>query len=106
MYTSPEKLQEKQDKLKTLSFQITSKKNLHARDLKFFQQTDDCPTCGQHIDAEFKQDKISTYQDSVDEMSNALEKLDVELGSLKMSIDNIVSLSEQIQEKENTILES
>ena len=32
-------------------------------------------------------------------MSNALEKLDVELGSLKMSIDNIVSLSEQIQEK-------
>ena len=99
MYTSPEKLQEKQDKLKTLSFQITSKKNLHTRDLKFFQQTDDCPTCGQHIDAEFKQDKISTYQDSVDEMSNALEKLDVELESLKTNIDNIVSLSEQIQEK-------
>ena len=38
MYTSPEKLQEKQDKLKTLSFQITSKKNLHARDLKFFSR--------------------------------------------------------------------
>ena len=99
MYTCPEKLHEKQDKLKTLSFQITSKKNLHTRDLKFFQQTDDCPTCGQHIDTEFKQDKISTYQDSVDEMKNALEKLDVELGSLKKSIDNIVSLSEQIQEK-------
>lgn len=99
MYISPEKLHEKHDKLKSLSFQITSKKNLHNRDLKFFQQTDDCPTCGQHIDSSFKEEKISTYRDSVDEMVNALEKLDVELSSLKTNIDNIVSLADQIQEK-------
>lgn len=99
LYTTPEKLQEKFDKLQTLSFQITSKKNLHTRDLKFFQQTDDCPTCGQHIDSEFKQEKITTYQDNVDEMTNALEKLDVDITKLRSDLNNLSSLAEQIQEK-------
>ena len=44
----------KRDKLKDVQFSIKDKHNRSTNLITFFEENDDCPTCEQHIDEEFK----------------------------------------------------
>ena len=45
----------------------------------FFEENDECPTCEQHIDEEFKKEKIKQNQTSVKELDDGLNKLSDEM---------------------------
>lgn len=66
---------EKLKQLGTLKGKLAQRISTTKRDLKFFSENSVCPTCTQHIDEEFKQNKISEYQTTADELTEAFQEL-------------------------------
>jgi DNA repair exonuclease SbcCD ATPase subunit len=66
---------EKLKQLGTLKGKLAQRISTTKRDLKFFSENSVCPTCTQHIDEEFKQNKISEYQTTADELTGAFQEL-------------------------------
>ena len=53
------KIIEQFDKLNDLNSQLKTKHRSHKRLIKFFEENEDCPTCQQHIDEDYKDTMIS-----------------------------------------------
>lgn len=73
---------------------------------EFFDNNDSCPTCGQHINDEFKKEKISKDEEKVKEISSALLKLEDKISEVEQELKNkndalnvISSLMNSIQMK-------
>tara|TARA_Y100000592_G_C5466661_1_gene317135 strand:+ start:897 stop:2615 length:1719 start_codon:yes stop_codon:yes gene_type:complete len=57
-----------------LSQKLLTEKSTH----KFFCEEDSCPTCSQHIDHDFKSEKINKTESKITELQEAVDKLDEE----------------------------
>lgn len=68
------------------------------RDIKFFQDNDHCPTCDQDIDASIKGAKITEGKNKVDEVTDALDKLQTELDKENQRLLDIGEVNKEIQE--------
>ena len=68
------------------------------RDIKFFQDNDHCPTCDQDIDESIKGAKITEGKNKVDEVTDALDKLQVELNKENQRLLDIGEVNKEIQE--------
>lgn len=91
-----DKIRNKIRKLDTLSAQIDSKLSKLQKDLTFFSDHDDCPTCRQGIDHEHKQDIIQRDTSQIDEIQAGKVKLQEEYGVLSARIAEISKVQEQI----------
>ena len=63
------------NKLCDIRSTLTEKKNNNSRMVDFFESNDDCPTCEQHIDENFKEEVIMEKEKEVTKFSDALEEL-------------------------------
>ena len=68
------------------------------RDIKFFQDNDHCPTCDQDIDESIKGAKITEGKNKVDEVTDALDKLQIELDKENQRLLDIGEVNKEIQE--------
>ena len=68
------------------------------RDIKFFQDNDHCPTCDQDIDESIKSAKITEGKNKVDEVTDALDKLQTELDKENQRLLDIGEVNKEIQE--------
>jgi DNA repair exonuclease SbcCD ATPase subunit len=121
---SENKYQKYLNKLETLDGKMQSSITKTEREIEFYSDTDNCPTCKQNIDDEFKkgkiiekQKKIKTLQDSLTELKSEIEKTEknvqrnVELvhslGVIQQKISklqsDISSIDKYIQKVENDI---
>ena len=71
----------------------------HRRDLDFFHNTDECPTCQQGIEHDHKELMTQRDEDKISELEGALKELDTQYSE----VEKLVS---QIQELDNKIMES
>jgi DNA repair exonuclease SbcCD ATPase subunit len=62
-------------KLTTLKGKIQQKFSTHQKEHQFFSENESCPTCGQHIDAELKQEKISKIMNSITELNKGFDEI-------------------------------
>ena len=62
-------------KLGTLKGKVSNKVSTATTDLKFFKENTVCPTCTQHIEEEFRLNKVVDAQTKLDELSNGLDDL-------------------------------
>ena len=77
-------------------------KKLH-KDKRFFENNENCPTCEQDINEQFKKNKLGDLSDDLDEMNDGLVKLESEIDKVCLRLEEISSCNKKIQAEENEI---
>lgn len=90
------KTENKLDKLSVLSTQIDSKLSKLKKDVKFFEENDDCPTCRQGIEHTHKEVIISKNVDQITEVEEGRQKIITELEIVNEALVAIAELNKQI----------
>lgn len=98
-----DKISKKKTKLIELESQLETKiKNLR-REIKFFHDHDNCPTCKQGIDHDFKNKTIETRDGKTKEINEALSTLEQEILNVNSRIEEITKINSQITLLNSTI---
>ena len=96
--------EKKQEKLKQIRATLSEKVATHEKIKTFFVENEDCPTCEQHIDENFKENMIAKKDEEKEELEEGLSKLKTVLDEVfdrvgeikkttKIISDNQVSLA-------------
>ena len=83
-------------KIQQLYDNLTDKKIKLANDISFYHDNDNCPTCKQNLQVEFKSHKIDEKNEQVNEIDQAFIKLDEERESALARETEINQTQEQI----------
>ena len=67
-------------------------------ELKFYEQNDHCPTCTQEISLEIKETKINDNNQKIQDVVDALEKLQIELDKENQRLLDIHEINSEIKE--------
>jgi len=68
-------VKKKLSEIQEIDNELKTKFNRLSKEIKFFEQHDDCPTCKQGIEVEFKQDTVDQHKSEINKIKNAREKL-------------------------------
>ena len=98
-----ELLTDRQQSFKLLGNQISSNIRKMKKDVKFFEDNDDCPTCGQKLDENHTEHIVEEKTSKLKESVSGLENLEKEMEGVNKSIENISEILNQAKEKEMDI---
>lgn len=90
--TSNISFKEKHKKLISLQSKIETNLKRHEKDVSFYETNDDCPTCRQAIDKEFKNQILTNTKTKVDELKEGFSSITREIDICIEQIDNIEKL--------------
>ena len=91
-----EKVRSKLNQLTNLEDKIKDKVKTLKRDIQFFDTHDDCPTCNQAIDEDFKAKVIDEKEDKLEECEAGFAPLEKELDTTQQEINHIVDVYKKI----------
>ena len=91
------KIIEQFDKLNDLNSQLKTKHRSHKRLIKFFEENEDCPTCQQHIDEDYKDTMISKENKKYEKLTVGIKELADKLEATKVKINIINEVNQNIQ---------
>ena len=74
------------------------------KDIAFYHDNDNCPTCKQTIDRDFKQVQIDVSEAKVSTQKKALQELNTEYEKMQSRLNQIVEVSKHITEHNNEIV--
>jgi len=94
------KATQKRDKLKDIQFTLKDKHNRNETMITFFEENDECPTCEQQIDKEFKTRSIQVRERDNVELSEGLTKLSEEMDKVNKVLSEFKKLAKQMQTNE------
>lgn len=98
-----EKIKNKIDKLSKLSSQLEHKLSKLEKDIEFFEEHDDCPTCRQMIDTKHRHEIIHVSKSKAAEVEQGQTQLSTEYTSLQTRLAEILSINETITENNKQI---
>lgn len=87
-------------KMNQFETQIESNVTKYKKDIKFFENNDDCPTCRQAINAEFKTTQITELGDKVEKCTHGLTKLEADILEQQNRLNEIQKITTNIQCKQ------
>jgi len=103
-------LEKKHKKLFQLETKVESNIKKVKKDIEFYEQNDNCPTCRQSIESEFKSDqiserknKINVQQKGLEEITKEIDKLNTRLTEINETIKHINAHSNEIVKHTSTI---
>ncbi len=76
------------------------------KEIQFFHDHENCPTCKQGIDHDFRNDTITKRQQKTTEVNEALSKLETEIAAANTRIEEINALNKQITSLNNKITDN
>ena len=79
----------KLEQFKTLKNDLNSKCSTLQRDLKFYHSHDNCPTCKQGIEHDFKSTTIDEKSTKISEIENAVDHLNVKITKIAERLESI-----------------
>jgi len=88
----------KLNQILNIESKLEDKTKKHKREIKFYQDNDHCPTCDQDIDDAIKSSKIHESQTKVDQITDALNKLQKELEKENQRLLDISEINNEIKE--------
>ena len=88
----------KQRKLNELKMQLSSKVQNIQSQIEFFKDHDDCPTCHQSIDEEFKEDHICEQQDKQLEIKDGIDKMNDHFAEIEHRLNEISAVQDTIND--------
>jgi len=92
------KVDMKYNQLQKLETKIETNLSSHKKTLEFFQQNDNCPTCTQPIDKEFKEEKCKHEHSTISKLSTGLSQLVEELTKQEEKVVEMGKISNKIQD--------
>jgi DNA repair exonuclease SbcCD ATPase subunit len=87
----------KNDKLKSLKIELEMKKKNFEKELTFYHDHDNCPTCKQGIDHDFKTLTINEKEQKRDEISDAFTQLIEKMNQQEIRLREISDIEDTIQ---------
>lgn len=90
-------------KIKEMEQQLNNKIKSLDKDIQFFHDHDNCPTCKQGIDHDFKEQTISARKAKSEEINHALIKLEAEYSKANKRIEEIEAVQTEITKLNNEI---
>jgi DNA repair exonuclease SbcCD ATPase subunit len=97
-------LSDKQRKLESFKTKFSSQLRDLQKEVGFFQETDECPTCQQGIAHDHKETIVSSRQEKIEELSVGMETLQNEFEKLEELIAQDEKLSAEISELNKNII--
>ena len=98
--TDKVKLDKKLATLKDIKSTLLEKHRAQHRLIGFFEKNEDCPTCQQHIDEEFKNGMVSQKKTEADKIENGLDELKEELSKTDSRLKVISDIAKKVRENE------
>jgi len=98
-----DKVQTKKSEFSNLQNQIEVKLKQDQKEVKFYEKNSTCSTCKQHIDDEFKKEKINSLSTNIEEKEQGLGKITTEIEQLKIQIEEFRDIGKQISEKNSQL---
>ena len=98
-----DKVQTKKSEFSNLQNQIEVKLKQDQKEVKFYEKNSTCSTCKQHIDDEFKKEKITSLSTNIEEKEQGLGKITTEIEQLKIQIEEFRNIGKQISEKNSQL---
>lgn len=92
-----DKLIDKTRSLTSLEQQIEAKLSSLKKKSSFFEQNNDCPTCGQELHEEFKENAIKTAHESIAETQTGLGLLEQQITAVNQKLANVKTVEDQVQ---------
>ena len=88
----------KQRKLNELKMQLSSKVQNIQTQIEFFKDHDDCPTCHQSIDEEFKEDHICEQQEKQLEIKDGIDQMNEHFTEVERRLNEISAVQDTIND--------
>jgi len=95
--TDEDKIRDQVKKLNSFETQFESKVKECTKHKKFYEINDNCPTCKQSIDPQFKSIKITDNNKEIIKFNQALEDVAKEIKSKQNRLQSIASVHEEIK---------
>jgi DNA repair exonuclease SbcCD ATPase subunit len=76
------------------------------KELDFYHNHDDCPTCKQGIPHDFKEEIKNERQKKIEELTNASEQIDTEFETLNKSMEKFIDITDSIADINSEIITS
>ena len=99
-----EKIDTKIKKLESIETKMESKIKKIKKDLEFYQNNDDCPTCKQVISKQFKTEQITEKNKDKSELEEATTKLETDLKAALSRLSEIEGVLKHISEHNSEIV--
>lgn len=84
-------------KLHQYESKIESNLSKHKKDMSFFHDSDNCPTCKQIIPTEFKTQQISTLEATASQLSEGLNKIATDITEQQTRLKHITQITNEIR---------
>ena len=94
-------VEEKKRQLDQFRTKFESQITKHRRDLDFFHNTDECPTCQQGIEHDHKEIMTQRDEEKISELEKALQELDTQYSEIEKLVDKKLELDQQIMDANN-----
>lgn len=94
--TDKPKQKKLQEQLKSLEYDLASKQKQLAKDMTFYSNHDNCPTCKQGIDHAFKRSVLSESTSKSDELTNGIEQLKIKMEAVDIRLNEISKVEDSI----------
>ena len=96
--------QRKSGKLVQLESKLESRLKKIEKEVGFYHDNSDCPTCKQSIDQEFREQQITTLHETKGQVNNALTDIAKQIAETSDRIDAIQKIIQHIQSHNNEIV--
>ena len=93
-----EKILGKEKELDKLETKIEHKLEKEKKDVAFFEQNDNCPTCTQPIDLRFKQTQIYEGKKKINKLEEGLQQLAAEMGKTQEKIKEYKAVEKRLND--------
>jgi len=100
-YDNPKQRKQKLDGLKD---KLDSNLRKARKELDFYHNTEECPTCKQGLTHDFKEEKQKEKSDRISELEEGLENMNSEYDSVYEAMEKYDSISTVIQETQSEII--
>lgn len=97
-------VEKKKSKMISIESKIESNLKKIKKEVEFYHQNDNCPTCKQSIDQQFKTNECNTLHSKQVEMLDGLSKLQEEVVKIQTRLDDIKKITTNIQDHNSEIV--
>lgn len=91
-------------KLFQLEAKIETNIKKNEKDIEFYENNDNCPTCKQHIDEHHKEEEITERKNKVTTQKTGLSEIEAEVQKLNTRITEIEKINKNIVDHNNEIV--
>ena len=97
-------VEEKKRQLDSFRTKFEGQIQKHRRDLDFFHNTDECPTCQQGIEHDHKELMTQRDEEKITELESALQELDTQYSEIEKLVNKKLELDNEIMEANNEVI--